>query len=97
MVVKFPRYTNTSGAFGRYWIKIYYLKAIKIITFHTFYKISGVVFFSDTTPDEKEDVEAVKTHSFDAEDKSEAPEPFEWAPPGHPDHAIVYVTVDKTK
>lgn len=49
-------------------------------------KISGVIILTDTTPDEEEEVNAVKTPSLDAEDEAETPEPFEWAPPGHPDH-----------
>lgn len=49
-------------------------------------KTSGVIILTDSTPDEEEDVSAVKTPSLDAEDEAELPEPFEWAPPGHAEY-----------
>jgi 26S proteasome regulatory subunit N2 len=39
---------------------------------------------TDSTPDEEEEVGAVKTPA--QEDEADPPEPFEWTPPGHPDH-----------
>jgi len=45
----------------------------------------GVIMLTDSTPGEEEDLGAVKAPSLDAEDEAEAPEPFEWTPPGHPD------------
>lgn len=48
--------------------------------------VGGVVILTDETPDEEEDVAAIKTPSLDAEDEADPPEPFEWAPPGHADH-----------
>lgn len=46
----------------------------------------GVVMLTDSTPEkEEEDLGAVKAPSLEDEDEADAPEPFEWAPPGHPD------------
>eukprot|EP00566_Odontella_aurita_P004201 CAMPEP_0113554952 /NCGR_PEP_ID=MMETSP0015_2-20120614/16441_1 /TAXON_ID=2838 /ORGANISM="Odontella" /LENGTH=1207 /DNA_ID=CAMNT_0000456163 /DNA_START=250 /DNA_END=3873 /DNA_ORIENTATION=+ /assembly_acc=CAM_ASM_000160 len=46
----------------------------------------GVVMLTDSTPDEEdEDLGVVKEPSLDAEDEADPPEPFEWAPPGHPE------------
>lgn len=44
----------------------------------------GVIMLTDSTPGEEEDLGAVKTPS--AEEEADPPEPFEWTPPGHPDH-----------
>jgi 26S proteasome regulatory subunit N2 len=44
----------------------------------------GVIMLTDSTPSEEEDVGAVKTPA--QEDEADPPEPFEWTPPGHPDH-----------
>ena len=44
----------------------------------------GVIMLTDSTPDEEEEVGAVKTPA--QEDEADPPEPFEWTPPGHPDH-----------
>merc|ERR1712216_266861 len=48
--------------------------------------VGGVVMLTDSTPEEEEEVFAVKTPSLDAEDEAEPPEPFEWAPPGHDEY-----------
>jgi len=59
---------------------------------------SGVVMLRDTTPDkEEDDVLAVKTPSLDAEDEAEIPEPFEWAPPGHPEHVAAAIPTVPTE
>lgn len=43
---------------------------------------AGVIILRDTTPDEKEDVDAVKAPAAaGAENEAEPPEPFEWEPP----------------
>jgi 26S proteasome regulatory subunit N2 len=47
-------------------------------------KPCGVIMLTDSTPSEEEDVGAVKTPA--QEDEADPPEPFEWTPPGHPDH-----------
>mmetsp|Transcript_15820 Transcript_15820/g.24607 ORF Transcript_15820/g.24607 Transcript_15820/m.24607 type:complete len:1136 (+) Transcript_15820:111-3518(+) len=44
----------------------------------------GVIMLTDSTPDEEEDLGAVKTPA--AEEEADPPEPFQWTPPGHPDH-----------
>lgn len=45
-------------------------------------RAAGVVVLRDTTPSEKEEVEAVKAPTgIGAEDEAEPPEPFEWEPP----------------
>jgi len=44
----------------------------------------GVIMLTDSTPGEEEDLGAVKTPA--QEDEADPPEPFEWTPPGHPDH-----------
>lgn len=44
----------------------------------------GVIMLTDSTPSEEENVGAVKTPA--QEDEADPPEPFEWTPPGHPDH-----------
>ena len=44
----------------------------------------GVIMLTDSTPSEEDDVGAVKTPA--QEDEADPPEPFEWTPPGHPDH-----------
>ena len=44
----------------------------------------GVIMLTDSTPGEDEDVGAVKTPA--QEEEADPPEPFEWTPPGHPDH-----------
>mmetsp|Transcript_18770 Transcript_18770/g.37872 ORF Transcript_18770/g.37872 Transcript_18770/m.37872 type:complete len:1131 (-) Transcript_18770:52-3444(-) len=44
----------------------------------------GVIMLTDSTPGEEEDLGAVKTPA--AEEEADPPEPFEWTPPGHPDH-----------
>jgi len=47
----------------------------------------GVIMLRDSTPEEEEtDLAAVKTPSVEGEDEAEAPEPFEWAPPGHAEY-----------
>jgi len=48
--------------------------------------VGGVVMLTDSTPEEEEEVFAVKAPSLDAEDEAEPPEPFEWAPPGHAEY-----------
>jgi len=47
----------------------------------------GVVMVTDSTPEEGEDGDlgVVKEPSLDGEDEADPPEPFEWAPPGHPE------------
>jgi 26S proteasome regulatory subunit N2 len=47
----------------------------------------GVVILTDSTPGEAEDLGAVKAPSLEPEGECAPPEPFEWAPPGHPDAA----------
>lgn len=45
----------------------------------------GVIMLTDSTPEEEEEeVGAVKTPA--QEDEADPPEPFEWIPPGHPEH-----------
>lgn len=44
----------------------------------------GVIMLTDSTPDEEDEVGAVKTPA--QEDEADPPEPFEWTPPDHPDH-----------
>jgi 26S proteasome regulatory subunit N2 len=44
----------------------------------------GVIMLTDSTPGEEEDLGAVKTPA--AEEEADPPQPFEWTPPGHPDH-----------
>ncbi|GLE09745.1 hypothetical protein PINS_up021585 [Pythium insidiosum] len=45
-------------------------------------RASGVVVLRDTTPEEAEDVEAVKAPAAaGAELEADPPEPFEWEPP----------------
>ena len=53
----------------------------------------GVIILTDSTPGEAEDLGAVKAPSLEPEGECAPPEPFEWAPPGHPD----FVAVDKTE
>ncbi|KAI9916700.1 hypothetical protein PsorP6_016713 [Peronosclerospora sorghi] len=49
---------------------------------HPAQRLAGVIMLRDTTPDEAEDVEAVKAPaSAGAENEAEPPEPFEWEPP----------------
>ena len=45
----------------------------------------GVIILTDSTPGEAEDLGAVKAPSLEPEGECAPPEPFEWAPPGHPD------------
>merc|ERR1712154_568373 len=45
----------------------------------------GVIMLTDETPDEEEDLGTVKAPSVESEDEADAPEPFEWTPPDHPD------------
>lgn len=47
----------------------------------------GVVILTDSTPGEAEDLGAVKAPSLEPEGECAPPEPFEWAPPGHPEAA----------
>ncbi|KAI9895871.1 hypothetical protein PsorP6_019496 [Peronosclerospora sorghi] len=49
---------------------------------HPAQRLAGVIMLRDTTPDEAEDVEAVKAPaSAGVEEEAEPPEPFEWEPP----------------
>mmetsp|Transcript_27792 Transcript_27792/g.60466 ORF Transcript_27792/g.60466 Transcript_27792/m.60466 type:complete len:1221 (+) Transcript_27792:257-3919(+) len=48
-------------------------------------KVCGVIMLTDSTPGEEEDLGAVKPPSMEVEGEADPPEPFEWAPPGHPD------------
>lgn len=45
----------------------------------------GVIILTDNTPGEAEDLGAVKAPSLEPEGECAPPEPFEWAPPGHPE------------
>jgi len=45
----------------------------------------GVIILTDSTPGEAEDLGAVKAPSLEPEGECAPPEPFEWAPPGHPE------------
>ena len=45
----------------------------------------GVIILTDSSPGEEEDLGAVKAPSLEPEGETAPPEPFEWAPPGHPD------------
>jgi len=45
----------------------------------------GVIILTDSTPDEAEDLGAVKAPSLEPEGECAPPEAFEWAPPGHPE------------
>merc|ERR1712238_6374 len=45
----------------------------------------GVIMVTDSTPGEEEDLGTVKAPSIESEDEADPPEPFEWAPPDHPD------------
>ena len=47
----------------------------------------GVIILTDSTPGEAEDLGAVKAPSLEPEGECAPPEPFEWAPPGHPEAA----------
>jgi len=60
-------------------------------------KPSGVIILTDSTPDEEEEVSAVKTPSLDAEDEAETPEPFEWAPPGHAEYVAPVIPTESAK
>ncbi|KAL4147647.1 hypothetical protein PRNP1_011401 [Phytophthora ramorum] len=49
---------------------------------HPTQRLAGVIMLRDTTPDEAEDVEAVKAPAAaGAENEADPPEPFEWEPP----------------
>ncbi|KAI9983838.1 hypothetical protein PInf_007915 [Phytophthora infestans] len=49
---------------------------------HPAQRLAGVIMLRDTTPDETEDVEAIKAPAAaGAENEAEPPEPFEWEPP----------------
>ncbi|KAG7394239.1 proteasome regulatory particle base subunit [Phytophthora boehmeriae] len=49
---------------------------------HPAQRLTGVIMLRDTTPDEAEDVEAVKAPAAaGAENEADPPEPFEWEPP----------------
>jgi 26S proteasome regulatory subunit N2 len=48
----------------------------------------GVIILTDSTPGEDEDLGAVKAPSLEPEGECAPPEPFEWAPPGHPDAVV---------
>jgi 26S proteasome regulatory subunit N2 len=52
----------------------------------------GVIMLTDSTPDEEEDVSAVKSPA--QEDEADPPEPFEWTPPDHPDHPDYVATTE---
>jgi len=52
----------------------------------------GVIMLTDSTPDEEEEVSAVKTPA--QEDEADPPEPFEWTPPDHPDHPDYVATTE---
>ena len=44
----------------------------------------GVILLTDSTPDEEEDLGAVKPPSLEPEGEMAPPEPFEWTPPPRP-------------
>jgi 26S proteasome regulatory subunit N2 len=48
----------------------------------------GVIILTDSTPGEEEDLGAVKAPSLEPEGECAPPEPFEWAPPGHPEAVV---------
>lgn len=48
----------------------------------------GVIILTDSTPGEEEDLGAVKAPSLEPEGECAPPEPFEWAPPGHPEVVV---------
>lgn len=48
-------------------------------------KPCGVILLTDSTPDEEEDIGTVKPPSIESDDEADAPEPFEWSPPGAED------------
>merc|ERR1712071_657550 len=48
----------------------------------------GVIMLTNETPEEEEDLGTVKAPSVESEDEADAPEPFEWTPPDHPDLQI---------
>lgn len=48
-------------------------------------KPCGVIIVTDSTPGEEEDLGTVKPPSIESEDEADAPEPFEWTPPNHPE------------
>merc|ERR1711957_99685 len=54
----------------------------------------GVIMLTDSTPEEEEDLGAVKTPA--QEDEADPPEAFEWTPPGHPDHPDTMVGKDES-
>mmetsp|Transcript_49167 Transcript_49167/g.74773 ORF Transcript_49167/g.74773 Transcript_49167/m.74773 type:complete len:1016 (-) Transcript_49167:120-3167(-) len=45
----------------------------------------GVIILTDSSPGEAEDLGAVKAPSLEPEGECAPPEPFVWAPPGHPE------------
>ena len=49
-------------------------------------KACGVIMLTDSTPGEDEELGAVKAPSEEVDGEANAPEPFEWAPPGHPEY-----------
>jgi len=55
----------------------------------------GVILVSDASPEEEEDLGVVKAPYM--EDEADPPEPFEWAPPGHPDYINPIVVTDHDK
>lgn len=57
----------------------------------------GVILVTDASPEEEEDLGVVKAPYM--EDEAEPPEPFEWAPPGHPDYInpVLVTEHDKTE
>lgn len=57
--------------------------------------VGGVIVLTDSTPGEEEEVSAVKAPSLDSEDEADAPEPFEWAPPGHAEHVAAPVVSEE--
>ena len=56
----------------------------------------GVIMLTDETPDEEEDLGTVKAPSVESEDEADAPEPFEWTPPDHPDLQTTTTTTTAT-
>ena len=54
----------------------------------------GVIILTDSSPGEAEDLGAVKAPSLEPEGECAPPEPFEWAPPGHPEAEVKEETTE---
>jgi len=59
-------------------------------------KPCGVILLTDSAPDEEEDIGTVKPPSIESEDEADAPEPFEWSPPGADDSSASATSADKS-